>query len=244
MYTLRGETGTRDGLLAALDRVAEMGWDGIQASAIGCLGGEVSFSDLKAMLDERGLECGATHRSWDLLAGDPEGEIERHRELGCGYTALGMAPASVLEGGPQEWRDFIEGFRRVHDRLAEGGLSLGYHNHAAEFQRTDGSSFMQALVAEEWLPLEVDTYWVQLGGADPARFLSKLGGRLEVVHLKDVNVWDNAPDMAPIGEGNLDWPEILSALEAGGCEWAMVEQDEFRRDPFDCLASSLRFLRS
>jgi sugar phosphate isomerase/epimerase len=53
----------------------------------------------------------------------------------------------------------------------------------------------------------------------------------------------DGPVMAPVGEGNLEWPQILAACSEGGTEWLIVEQDEFRRDPFDCLASSLMFLR-
>jgi sugar phosphate isomerase/epimerase len=244
MYTLRREAADRDGLLRCLDRVAEMGYDGIQASGIACLGDTVSFAELGEMLRQRGLECGATHRSWDALRGDPSGEIARHQDLGCGYTAIGMAPGEVMNGGPVEWNAFLAEYRSVSDQLAEGGLRLGYHNHAQEFQRTAEGRLMDAMIAAEWLPLEIDTYWVHLGGFEVAPLLRRLVGRLEVVHLKDVNVYENTPDMAPLGEGNFDWPPILAALTEGRCEWAMVEQDECRRDPLDCLASSLTFLRS
>ena len=50
--------------------------------------------------------------------------------------------------------------------------------------------------------------------------------------------------MAPIGEGNLNFPGILSAATRAGTRWFIVEQDDsYGRDPFDCLASSYRYLR-
>ena len=63
------------------------------------------------------------------------------------------------------------------------------------------------------------------------------------MHLKDLEVfgWE-PPTYAPVGEGNLDWDAILAACRAGGTEWGIVEQDVCRRDPFECLASSYRFL--
>jgi sugar phosphate isomerase/epimerase len=48
--------------------------------------------------------------------------------------------------------------------------------------------------------------------------------------------------MAPVGEGNLNWDGILPALDKAGTKWFIVEQDDCRRDPFDCLASSFDYL--
>jgi sugar phosphate isomerase/epimerase len=45
-----------------------------------------------------------------------------------------------------------------------------------------------------------------------------------------------------VGEGNLDWPEILSACADAGTEWLVVEQDESTRDPLESLALSFRNL--
>ena len=54
----------------------------------------------------------------------------------------------------------------------------------------------------------------------------------------------NEPVMAPIGEGNLDWDELLPALDKSGTRWIAVEQDQCYRDPFDCLKSSFEFLKN
>jgi sugar phosphate isomerase/epimerase len=50
------------------------------------------------------------------------------------------------------------------------------------------------------------------------------------------------PVMAEVGEGNLDWPDILSACDEAATEWLVVEQDECRRDPMESLAISYRNL--
>lgn len=44
--------------------------------------------------------------------------------------------------------------------------------------------------------------------------------------------------MAPVGEGNLNWPAILKALEGTGCKYLLVEQDTCQGSPFDCLKKS------
>ena len=45
-----------------------------------------------------------------------------------------------------------------------------------------------------------------------------------------------------VGNGNLDWPEILSACREAGAEWLIVEQDETERDSLESLAISYRNL--
>ena len=48
--------------------------------------------------------------------------------------------------------------------------------------------------------------------------------------------------MAEIGEGNLDWADVLFACARSGAELLIVEQDICRRDPFESLAVSRRGL--
>jgi sugar phosphate isomerase/epimerase len=71
---------------------------------------------------------------------------------------------------------------------------------------------------------------------------------MPVVHLKDMTIlsegWSAQQAMAEIGEGNLNWPEILRACQEAGVEWYAVEQDECQRDPFKSLSISYQNLRA
>ena len=58
-----------------------------------------------------------------------------------------------------------------------------------------------------------------------------------------MDVRDGEPVMAELGEGNLDWADVLAACGEAGVEWLIVEQDVCRRDPFESLAISLRNLQ-
>ena len=62
--------------------------------------------------------------------------------------------------------------------------------------------------------------------------------RMPVVHLKDMVIADGAQAMAEVGEGNLNWPEILKACAESGVEWYAIEQDVCPGDPFDSLRIS------
>jgi sugar phosphate isomerase/epimerase len=48
---------------------------------------------------------------------------------------------------------------------------------------------------------------------------------------------------AEVGEGNLEWPQILEACRDANIEWYLVEQDICQRDPFESLGISLRNLK-
>lgn len=119
------------------------------------------------------------------------------------------------------------------DALVRNGLD------ALEMRNVD-------VILERFSPDELgiimDTYWVQKGGADPIEWLHKLSGRVDAIHYKDM-FWNG--DMAPIGEGNMNFEGIISASEKVGIEHILVEQDNCNgEDPFDCLARSYKYLTS
>ena len=93
----------------------------------------------------------------------------------------------------------------------------------------------------------LDTFWVQAGGGDPAYWLRRLSGRVDCVHFKDMEYSpeDKAVRMAAIGDGNMNYPEILRACEDAGVQYAFVEQDNcYGVDPFLCLKRSYDWLHA
>ena len=96
------------------------------------------------------------------------------------------------------------------------------------------------------LKAELDVYWVQAGGADPAFWIAKCAGREPLLHLKDMTMGPGREQRyAEVGEGNLNWLAILAAAKEGGVEWYLVEQDLcYDRDPFESLAISYRNLNA
>ncbi|MBX3111578.1 MAG: sugar phosphate isomerase/epimerase, partial [Fimbriimonadaceae bacterium] len=205
LYTLRDHVKTRDGFLDVLDRVAAMGFDGVQCSAVGAFDVDLSPVEAGRAMAERGLACAATHRPWDRLRDDTEAEVSFHQALGCNYTATGAPPDEVRTAGPAGYREFLKEFRTVHDRLAQSGTTLGYHNHALEFERFADGRPWDTLVQADWLPIELDTYWVHAAGASVVPETERLRGRLPVVHVKDMAPFGWKVTYAPVGEGNLDW---------------------------------------
>ena len=70
---------------------------------------------------------------------------------------------------------------------------------------------------------------------------------MDCVHFKDMvfSPEDKAVRMAAIGDGNMNYPEILRACEDAGVQYAFVEQDNcYGVDPFLCLKRSYDWLHA
>ncbi len=241
LYTLRDFTQTPAEIEVTLKKVKKIGYNAVQVSGMG----PIEPEKLKNLVEEIGLEICATHISFDRLKNDIDNVIKEHKLWGCKYVGLGIMP--------EEYRDSAEGIRKfikeitpIARKIKDNGLQFIYHNHNVEFANYGDKTGMDILFEESdqaVFDFEIDTYWIQAGGADPAEWIKKVKNRMDVVHFKDMTVdgWD--PQMAEVGEGNLNWKRIIEACKENEVEWACVEQDICQRDPFESLAISLQNLK-
>jgi len=252
MFTVREHTKTAADLAETLRRIRAIGYQAVQMSAVGAMNGdnpEVDAALARRMLDDNGLKCIATHRPWDRLRNETEKEIEFHQTLGCDYVAIGGLGGLTKETHDC-YRSFVKEAEALIAKLKPAGIRFGHHNHSHEFYRPErhGKTLEDILIDEASpdLMLELDLYWIENAGFNCARILERCHGRVPVIHIKDKEVimGQSQTRMAPIGEGNMDWPSIVSACEAAGVDWYGIEQDECFRDPFDCLKSSYDYLNS
>jgi len=252
LYTIRDFLKTEKELAESLAKLRAIGYRAVQLSAVGAMdvpeGGTplVSAARGRQLLDDNGLRCIATHRSWKDLRENTQAEIDFHSTLGCDYVALGGLWGSYDSQGEAGYRQFLAEAQPVAEKLKAAGIRFGYHNHSHEFVRIGpGRRTLYDILIDEGgeLKLEIDVYWAVHAGVNPVRLFERLAGRVPVMHLKDKEVVPKeGPIMAAIGEGNIDWDGILPACDAAGVEWYAVEQDTCPRDPFDCLRSSYEFL--
>ena len=243
LYTVRDFTKTVEDLATTFQKVRAMGYTAVQLSAIGPIPPE----QVRDLLQQAGLTVCNTHVGFDRLQNDLPAVVAEHRLWDTRHVAVGSLPGSYRSEGADGFRRFARDADAVGQKLRDAGLTFSYHNHAFEFQRFPGTKGTALdLIFEESEPAnlqaEVDTYWVQYGGADPAAWIRKLRGRMPVVHLKDMVMQGNQQIMAEVGEGNLNWPAILDACKDAGVEWYAVEQDRCQGDPFESLAISYRNL--
>ena len=126
--------------------------------------------------------------------------------------------------------------------FAENGLQFGYHNHWWEFEPVEGR------LAHDWMVeylhpeifFEIDTYWVQAAGANPADVLRRLGERAPLLHLKDGPAVRGEP-MVALGMGVMDIPAVVAA-GAGAGQWLIVELDACATDMLEAVEKSYHYL--
>jgi len=241
LYSLRQFCQTPQDIANTLHKVRAMGYELVQISGLG----PIEPKELKRILDGEGLGVCATHIPYPSLVNDLPRVIDNHYLWGCTNVALGSLPS--------EMRNYDGFVRFAHEgseigrKLAEARLTFSYHNHAFEFEKFNGRLGMDIIYGDSdprYLLAEIDTYWVQHGGGDPAAWIRRLKGRQTIVHLKDMGVVNGTPTLFEVGEGNLNWPAILDACREVGITVHIVEQDTFVRDPFESVATSLRNLKA
>lgn len=257
LYTVRDFTKTAEDFAASIKKVSDIGYTAVQVSAIG----PIPHEEVKQIVDDNGLTICNTHIGYDALWNDLDSVIEQHKLWNCQHVAIGSMPGEYREGGEDAYLRFAEEASAVGEKLHAAGLTFSYHNHSFEFVRfpyaTDdnpnGSRTGLDIIYDEsdpkYLQGEIDTYWVQHGGADAAAWVLRMKDRMPVVHLKDMVVvrTDGRPpveqQMAEVGEGNMNWSAILAACKEAGVEWYAVEQDICQRDPFESLKISYENLK-
>jgi sugar phosphate isomerase/epimerase len=242
LYTLRDFLKTPPEIAKTLARVKKIGYDAVQLSAVG----PIDAKELAKIMKNEGLNCCATHVWLEEMRDQTQRIIDEHHIWDCKFTAV---PGFFgKEFKKEDWSKFAEDFNAAAPKMAAAGISCGYHNHSHELQKYDGKTALQILF-EKLSPkiwFEIDTYWITHGGGDPIAWIDKVKGRIPCVHLKDMVIAnDHSQQMAEVGEGNLNWDGILRACKNAGVQWYIVEQDLwYGKDPFDCIATSLRNLKS
>lgn len=244
-FTIRDYCQTIEDFDTSCKKVSEIGYKYIQLSGIGGF----SADEIKPIIDKYGLEVVCTHRAPQNYLEKLEEEIKFHKTLGCKVCGIGALPSFGEDKTRKETvEEFVEKFKPVVQRLKEEGLVFAYHNHAFEFEKIDGKYVFDTIVekmASDNFKFILDVYWLSFAGINAAKFITKNKDDIACVHFKDLRVFGNTAKFAEVGEGNLDWDEIISVCEDAGVEFALVEQDDFwyNNDPFKSLAISYDFLK-
>jgi sugar phosphate isomerase/epimerase len=239
LYTVRDRLRDADGVANALSQLREIGYDSVEVAGLG-----PGMADhLESCMKAAGIDACAAHISLDELTASPGAVASRCSRWGCKYVVVPSVPPG-FQSAPG-YRKFAEMATALAADLRRYGLGLAYHNHDYELERTNDTSGLEILysaASPENLKAELDTYWLEFAHASSAKWIRRMAGRVPLVHLKDMTIVDGAPTQTEVGEGSLDWPDILRACRDAGTEWLIVEQDATTRDPLESLDISHRNL--
>ncbi len=223
LYSIR-ELCEKD-FFAALEDVKKIGYDGVEFA--GYFG--KTAEELKAKLDELGLEAAGSHVGFDAIENNLDEVIKYSKTLGL-YSVV--CPGTSFDS-LEKIKHASEVFNRAGEAFAKEGIVFGYHNHAHEFVQYDGEYGLDILYKNtnpQYVTAEIDTYWVKKGGEDPVSYCKKYSDRMYLLHAKDM--YEDGKD-SNVGEGCIDFASVIKELPL--LKWAIVEQEAFEGDMLECV---------
>jgi inosose dehydratase len=256
-----------------LSEMREVGLDATELGPPGYLPGDVS--ERRQLLDRYGLRLVAgflaavLHDRRRPAVGEIEMQARKLESSGAEVLVLAAAlPGESYDRderlSPSQWTALAESLAAAEEIASAHGLRLSFHPHAgtAVARKEDVNTMLEMTSAE----LCLDTGHLFLGGADPADVVRDAAGRVNHVHLKDVDSKlagrIRSGDMTyaegvaaglyrPLGEGDLDIEAVFNRLQGAVYQgWYVLEQDmaltaepEPARGPLKAAALSLEYFR-
>ena len=228
--------------LGTLEKVAGMGYEGVQFA--GFFG--FSAREVKAKMDELGLQAAGAHIAIEELQGDIDEVIAYHKTIGnhlliCPWLDEHMRTTA------EDYAETAKIFNEVGEKLAKEGFAFGYHNHAFEFETFDGKSGFDILydnTDDKFVKMELDCFWAANAGHNPVDIIKNNADRCVSLHIKDLKMVEGNPVSTELGTGTIDIAALVKAGNDYEVDWLVVEQEDFTGDPVDSAAENAKALQS
>ena len=229
----------------ALRDISDAGYEGFELFD----GNLVNYGDrtdeLRGLMDDLGLQMVAVYSGANFIY--PEileeelSRIEHAAELAAqlGAVHLVVGGGAVRSAGIREedYRRLGEGLERTVALAEETGLVPSYHPHLGTC--VESPEQLEKVFQHTGINFCPDTAHLKAGGGDSVGLISTYGDRIRYVHLKDYE----GGDFLPLGQGQLDFSEILDALKAIQYEgWITIELDSYEGSPKEAAQISKEFL--
>lgn len=191
---------------------------------------EKNAREIKSLIDEFGIEISAIQVKPKHVFGTPDEIIRFCNITGCKNVVISMLPFKCILGKEQTFYSFVDSLDAQVDLYARSGITLAYHHHNWEYIKlSNGKTRMAELLARtERLKFVHDTYWTARCGISPAVQIREFGTRLLGIHLRDLSFSKHGIDVvshdAAIGDGVVDFRDVLTAAESVGCSYYVIEQ--------------------
>lgn len=235
LYTLRDAI--KEDLPGTIRKVAQIGFTQVEPYNF-----VATAKELGAALKKNSLTAPSGHAP--LLSQDQDQIFAAAKDLGIATVIDPYLPAEHWQNA-EDIQATAAKLNAAAKKGAEYGIRVGYHNHAWELESSiEGRPALEyfADLLDPELVLEVDTYWVAVGGQDPVAVLERLGERVKLIHIKDGPLTTDNKAQLPAGQGKVPVLDVIAAAKS--LEVGVVEFDDYSGDIFEGIAESLAFLNA
>ena len=214
-----------------LDYIKTMGITNIEFSN---LFGKTA-TEMRALLDERGMVCTSYGVYYDALTNKTEKVIQDAKTLGAEFVRVGMIPHKG-DFTVQDADVAIKDFNRVGKILKENGIEFAYHNHGYDFTPYQQSTLYDYIIQNTnpaYVSFELDILWVHQFGQDPLAYLKKYPSRFKLMHVKDLkkgipvglDVKTSSENDVPLGSGQINVQAILKQALKSPIKYYYLEDE-------------------
>lgn len=239
MYSARSLL-TNDNYPELLKTIADMGYTAVEAASYddGLIYGDQP-EVFKEKVEGAGMKVLSAHVSRglsreELDSGDLSAALEwwdkciqAHVKAGVKYL---VTPWIGLQASLKDLQVYCDYLNEVGRRCKAVGLQYGYHNHAHEFEKTEGQvmyDYMLEHTDPELVFFQMDVYWTVIGKASPVDYFERYPGRFHMLHIKDE--WE-------VGQsGMVGFDAIFKNAEKAGLQDFVVEIERYKHE--DILVS-------
>src|SRR5450755_1299235 len=246
LYTVRGILPKKP--LETLRAIEQIGYGEVECTMD-------HLDDIWPSLKETKLKAVSVHLSPEVFIHHPEklpATLDDAKKHGFEYVVCPWIDPRD-RGGVEMIRKLGQSLNAAGELSRKAGMQLCYHNHAFEYQPAGDGRLLDVLMKTtdpKLVSLELDVMWAQVAGVDPVSILKQYGGRIPLVHLKNVaqgvaqRFNENIPRAAfhDLSEGAVDIPAVIHAAKQAGVKHYFVEQDETPGDPIESLRKSFQYL--
>ena len=136
----------------------------------------------------------------------------------CKDNKIKYAVVSFMEGSVGNIRELLPVIKEAGNKFSKAGMQLLIHNHAQEWQDSEGTNVMQYLADNApVIGFELDAGWTEFAGVSSVEAMKRFKDRIPLLHLKEIqkNVTDlRGPFCVAPGTGILPLQDILNAAKA------------------------------
>ena len=236
-YTFRPWS-NEEGLWPVLGKISRMGYTGLEMC---CFGGFESLDmparELKMRLSDLGMHMIGNHFTREMFTGSHEEAFAYIAEAGGKYAIYNIWGSYDTQADVVEKAAYLNALVPL---AARAGISLLYHNHAAEFAEMDGKLVIDRL-AEALDPgifFEHDVFFAKQQNCDVYEYLRTHQARVRTVHLKQIN---EAGENVDLPDGILDMAQVIRS--APNATDFILEQASFRSGIPESLQRNAAWLK-
>jgi sugar phosphate isomerase/epimerase len=173
--------------------------------------------EIRDILAGNGLTSPSIHVPLKWMRKEWRKVLDDARQVGHQWVVMPWLEEEDRPKSLDAWQRLAAELGGAARAAREAGLRFAYHNHDFELTPipaagTNAGIPLDILIAETDAALvefELDVYWIVKAGGNPASYISRLGKRMPLIHLKDSS-GPPSHEITEIGRGSIDFRRILA----------------------------------